>query len=303
MPQTTAMLYSVVCITYTWTVSRFLLNSRRLETCLHSQALCAHCWSADFKTRHHGFDVLPASRDSKGIMQTLRDALCVGQRALNPRTCTGVVVATERPTWRLQRGCLGELVCNDQVVKSHASLDDDGSPTNRQSNGPLQDPPLVHQHPERTLNCHSQRTMVEGEDAFVGAHVANVGSQYRCSALVCSVSQEVIFVWNTAPCDGVSKAAVCKCPRIVSRTWHVYGAVCVSFVSVTDGLHVESMKAFAAVIQSRLTDLLDSGLPYFRQNTVQRPQRIKKNFHVRVLSLLETVHQFLQDTGSVGNTV
>ena len=179
MPQTTAMLYSVVCITYTWTVSRFLLNSRRLETCLHSQALCAHCWSADFKTRHHGFDVLPASRDSKGIMQTLRDALCVGQRALNPRTCTGIVVATERPTWRLQRGCLGELVCNDQVVKSHASLDDDGIPTNRQSKGFLQDSPLVHQHPERTLNCHSQRTMVEGEDAFVGAHVANVGSQYR----------------------------------------------------------------------------------------------------------------------------
>ena len=152
-------------------------RSRRLETCLHSQALRAHCWSADFKTRHHGFDVLPASRDSKGIMQTLRDALCVGQRARNPRTCAGVVVATDRPSWRLQRGCSGELVCNDQVVKSHASLDDDGSPTNRQSNGPLQDPPLVHQHPERTLNCHSERTMIEGEDAFVGAHVANVGSQ------------------------------------------------------------------------------------------------------------------------------
>jgi hypothetical protein len=115
--------------------------------------------------------------DSKGIMQTLRDALCVGQRARNPRTCAGVVVATDRPSWRLQRGCSGELVCNDQVVKSHASLDDDGSPRNRQSNGPLQDPPLVHQHSERTLNCHSQRTMIEGEDAFVGAHVPDVGSQ------------------------------------------------------------------------------------------------------------------------------
>jgi hypothetical protein len=54
------------------------------------------------------------------------------------------------------------------------------------------------------------------------------------------------------------------------------------------------MKAFAAVIQSRLTDLLDSGLPYFQQNTVQRPQRIKKNPHVRVLSLLETVCQFAE---------
>ena len=100
----------------------------------------------------------------------------VGQRARNPRTCVGVVVATERPTWRLQRGCSGELVCNDQVVKSHASLDDDGSPTNRQSNGPLQDPPLVHQHPERTLNCHSQRTMVEGENAFISTQIANIGS-------------------------------------------------------------------------------------------------------------------------------
>ena len=54
------------------------------------------------------------------------------------------------------------------------------------------------------------------------------------------------------------------------------------------------MKAFTAVIQSRLTDLLDSGLPYFEQNTVQRPQCIKKNAHVLVLSLLETVRQFLQ---------
>ena len=54
------------------------------------------------------------------------------------------------------------------------------------------------------------------------------------------------------------------------------------------------MKAFVTVIQSRLTDLLDSGLPYFQQNTVQRPQRIKKNPHVRVLSLLETLCQFPQ---------
>jgi hypothetical protein len=199
-------------------------------------------------------------------MQTLCNTLCVGQGAHHPRTCAGAVVATERPTWRLQRGGFGELVCNDEVVKSHASLDDDGSPTNRQSNGPLQDPPLVHQHPERSLNCHSQRTMVEGENAFVGAHVANVGSQDGNRDLICSVSQEIIFIWNTAPCDGVSKTAVCKCPRIMSTTWHVYGAVCVSFVSVTDGLHVQSMKDFAAVIQSRLTDLLNCGLPYFQQN-------------------------------------
>jgi hypothetical protein len=52
-----------------------------------------------------------------------------------------------------------------------------GNPTNHESNGSLKDPPLVQQDLERTLNCHSQRTMVEGEDAFVGAHVANVGSQ------------------------------------------------------------------------------------------------------------------------------
>jgi hypothetical protein len=56
------------------------------------------------------------------------------------------------------------------------------------------------------------------------------------------------------------------------------------------------MKVLAAVIQSRLTDVLDSGLPYFQQNTVQRPQRMKKIPHVRVLSLLETVCQFLQDS-------
>ena len=36
------------------------------------------------------------------------------------------------------------------------------------------------------------------------------------------------------------------------------------------------------------------GLPYFQQNTVQDPQRIKKNPHVLVLSLLETVREVLQ---------
>ena len=147
-------------------------------------ALCAHCWSLNFKSRHDGFDLLPGCRDSKGIMQTLRDTLCVGQRGLNPRTCADAVVTTERPAWSLQGGGVGELMCNDEVVKSHASLDDDGSPTNHQSNGPLQDSPLVHQHPERTLNCHSQRTMVEGENAFVGAHVVDVGSQDGILALV-----------------------------------------------------------------------------------------------------------------------
>jgi hypothetical protein len=109
-------------------------------------------------------------------------------------------------------------VCNDQVVKVHVILNDDESPTNRQSNGSLEDSPLVHQHPERTLNCHSQRTMIEGEKAFVGAHVADIGSQDGNGALVCGVSQEVLLVWKSAPCDGVSKTAVCKCPRIMTRT-------------------------------------------------------------------------------------
>jgi hypothetical protein len=131
--------------------------------------------------------------------------------------------------------------------------------------------------------------MVVGENAFVGAHVANVGSQDGNRALVCSVSQ-----WNTSPCDDVIKADVCKCPQIMSTTWHVYDTGCVSFVSVTDDLYVQNMKDFVTVIQSRLTDLLDSGLPYFQQNTVQQPQCIKKNPNVLVLSLLETVLQFLQ---------
>jgi hypothetical protein len=54
------------------------------------------------------------------------------------------------------------------------------------------------------------------------------------------------------------------------------------------------MKTFATMIQSRLSYLLDSGLPYFQQNTVQGPQRIKKTPHVLVLSLLEALRQFLQ---------
>jgi hypothetical protein len=102
------------------------------------------------------------------------------------------------------------------------------------------------------------------------------------------------MVWKAARSDGVSEAAVRKCPGVMSRTWHVYRTVCISFVSVTNGLHVPSMKAFTTVIQSWLSYLLDSGLPYFQQNTVQDPQRIKKNPHVLVLSLLETVREVLQ---------
>jgi hypothetical protein len=51
-----------------------------------------------------------------------------------------------------------------------------------------------------------------------------------------------------------------------------------------------------------LTDLLNCGLPYFQQNAIQRPQCIKKNPHVLVLSLLETVRQVLQGS-CVGNTM
>ena len=109
-------------------------------------------------------------------MQTLCNTLCVSQGTRNPRSCAGAVAATERPCWGLQRWGLGEVVCDDQVVQSHASLDHDRSPTNLQSNGPLQDPPLVDEHAERTFNCHSQRTMVEGENAFISTQIANIGS-------------------------------------------------------------------------------------------------------------------------------
>ena len=74
----------------------------------------------------------------------------------------------------------------------------------------------------------------------------------------------------------------------------MYHTVCISFGSVTNGLNVQSMKAFVTVIQSWLSYLLDSGLSYFQQNTVQGPHHIKKNPHVLVLSLLETVRQVLQ---------
>ena len=80
----------------------------------------------------------------------------------------------------------------------------------------------------------------------------------------------------------------------MSRSWHVYGTVCVSFVSVTNSLHVQGMETFPTVIQSWLRDLADAGLPYFQQNTVQGPHRIKKHPHVLVWSLPEALGQFLQ---------
>ncbi len=80
---------------------------------------------------------------------------------------------------------------------------------------------------------------------------------------------------------------------------HEYNLTCLChsmcIFCVKDVLHVQCMKSFVTEIQSRLTDLLNCGLPYFQQNAIQRPQCIKKNPHVLVLSLLETVHQFLQD--------
>ena len=109
-------------------------------------------------------------------MQTLCNTLCVSQGTRNPRSCAGAVAATERPCWGLQRWGLGEVVCDDQVVQSHASLDHDRSPRNLQSNGPLKDPPLVDENADRTFNCHSQRTMVEGEKAFISTQIANIGS-------------------------------------------------------------------------------------------------------------------------------
>ena len=113
------------------------------EICLNFLALRSHGRSLDFELSHHIFDVLSALCDGIRIMQTLGNTLCVSQADCDPWACAGSIVSTVRASWGLQRGGTWEVVCDNQIVESHACFDDNGSSSNCQSDGPLQNGPLV----------------------------------------------------------------------------------------------------------------------------------------------------------------
>ena len=137
------------------------------EICLNFLALRSHGRSLDFELSHHIFDVLSALCDGIRIMQTLGNTLCVSQADCDPWACAGGIVSTVRASWGLQRGGIREVVCDNQIVKRHTCFDHDGCSRDRQSDEALQHPPLFDQHSEGSFNCHSERTMVEGENTFI----------------------------------------------------------------------------------------------------------------------------------------
>ena len=154
----------------------YVCLSHAQTICFYSLALCPHCWSLHFKFCHNIFNLLSTVRHAVGIKPAICNTQSLSQDTSNPRSCGGGVVPTEGTRRGLQRGSCREVVCNDQIVQRHAGFDDDGSSRNCQLDGPLQYGPLVHQHAERAFNCHSQRTVIEGENTFVRVQIANVGS-------------------------------------------------------------------------------------------------------------------------------
>ena len=119
-----------------WWLTKKLVSAIA-QICLHFLALRSHGRSLDFELSHHILDVLSASCDSITITQALRDTLRVSQRACDPWTCAGAIASTEGASWGHQRGGVGEVVRNNQVVKSHTCFDDDGCSRDGQSDGTL----------------------------------------------------------------------------------------------------------------------------------------------------------------------